>query len=117
MLFDFNTFAGLAERCYTPGPYSLGDVLMVFKFYFSKYEQRLGRPHPNIRTEQIRRIVAVMPYLDNDGYGMASKVADLFPDLYKHIITQHFNTNYRNCDYNINHFFSGKIRQLRYFEL
>lgn len=117
MKFDFETFARLAEKCYEPGPYSLDDVLMVFKLYFKQYEQRLGRPHPNIRMEQIRRIVAVMPYLANDGYGMASKVADLFPDLYEYIITQHFNTNYRNCDYNINHFFSGKIRQLRYFEL
>ena len=107
----------MVEKCYEPGPYSLDDVLMVFECYFNEYEQRLGRPHPNIRTEQIRRIVAVMPYLDNDGYDIASKIADLPPDLYKHIIAQHFSTNYRNCDYNINHFFSGKIRQLRYYEL
>ena len=32
------------------------------------------------------------------------------------MIDQHFQTRYRRCDYNINHFFSGRIRELRFYE-
>ena len=41
---------------------------------------------------------------------------DIDPDCYEDMIDRHFRTRYRNCDYNINHFFSGRIRELRFYE-
>ena len=41
---------------------------------------------------------------------------DIDPDCYEDMIDKHFRTRYRNCDYNINHFFSGRIRVLRFYE-
>lgn len=41
---------------------------------------------------------------------------DISPDAYYAMIDQHFATKYKNCDYNINHFFSGKVRELRFYE-
>ena len=87
------------------------DVHNVFVHYFTKYEDTLGLPHPHIKEEQIRRIVAVMPFLDEEH----TRRIDL--KYYPLIIDRHFNTKYKNCDYNINHFFAGIIRECRYGEL
>lgn len=108
MLFDFKTFTQLVTRVYDDSPYTLEQVLAVFRYYFEKYEGVIGHPHPNIRMEQIRRIVQKMPYI--------SPMADIEPEEYRGLIDQHFETKYRGCDYNINHFFSGKIRELRFYE-
>ena len=114
MLFDFDTFAKLVERCYEPGPYSLEEVLFIFKYYFWRYEQEFGRPHPHIRMQQIRTIIERMPYVERDDFG--GYFADIDAEEYRYIIEQHFRTSYKNCDYNINHFFSGRIRELRFYE-
>lgn len=114
MLFDFETFSRLAESTYQGGPYSLEEVLAVFRYYFQRYEEETGRPHPNICLEQIRRIIQLMPYLSLDDIG--GYLADVEPFVYEELIDQHFKTKYRHCDYNINHFFSGRIRELRFFE-
>lgn len=113
MIFDFDTFAGLAKQCYEPGLYSLDEVLFVFKTYFSGYERKIGRPHPHIRMEQIKRIIRKMPYLDEEDAISGSDIPGVFPQSYMYIIRRHFETPYPACDYNINHFFSGRIRELR----
>lgn len=90
------------------------EVLAVFRYYFQRYEEETGRPHPNICQEQIRRIIRLMPYLSLDDVGAYH--ATIEPEEYGYIIHQHFKTRYRHCDYNINHFFSGRIRELRWYE-
>lgn len=72
----------------------------------------MGRPHPPIRASQIARIMQDMPFIDRS----YDNIPDIFPAVYKYIISLHFKTEYRRCDYNINHFFSGKIRELRLYE-
>ena len=115
MLFDFETFSRLVGRVYEEvRSYRLDDVLEVFRCYFQEYEDATGRPHPNIRLDQIRRMIQLMPYVSIDSIG--GYFADIDPEDYRYIIHQHFKTKYRNCDYNINHFFSGRIRELRYLE-
>lgn len=115
MNFDFDRFSRIAASVYTSeSPYSLEDVLEVFKCYFQQYEVYTGHSHPPLRALQIARIIQDMPWLDDVGKSGTS--ADIAPDCYPTIIEQHFNTRYRRCDYNINHFFSGKIRELRYYE-
>lgn len=115
MLFDFHMFQKIVERCYEPGPYSLEEVLDVFKTYFLCYEEKFGRPHPNIRAEQIRKIIRKMPYMEKNGEQLFldEVPGDIFPCVYPYIIRRHFMTKYSGCDYGINHFFSGRIRELR----
>ena len=38
------------------------------------------------------------------------------PFNYKEMIDNYFYTHYPNCDRNICHFFSGKIRELKFYE-
>lgn len=115
MKFDFERFSRIAASVYNEGnPYSLGEVLGVFSAYFQRYEQHTGHPHPPIRASQIARIIQDMPWMDT--VGKRSYIADIEPDCYPIIIEQHFKTRYRRCDYGINLFFSGRIRELRYYE-
>jgi hypothetical protein len=117
MYYNFTLFSKLAERAYKNvgmAVYSLDDILRVFRCYFQKYEDTFKDVHPNIRVSQIENIINKMPYIDNNGSSSAG--GDITPDCYEVIIDKHFKTQYRSCDYNINHFFSGDIRLLRYYE-
>ena len=125
MLFDFNRFSRIAASVYSENNlYSLPDCLNVFKCYFEKYEEFTGRVHPPIKASQISRIMQDMPFIDGAQRVKALKemlpewklIPDIDPNLYPIIIQLHFKTKYRNCDYNINHFFSGSIRDYRILE-
>ena len=113
MLFDFERFvtaAKLAYRRCESNVFSFNDVLHVFQYYFESYELVFGAAHPMISIDQITQIIEKMPFIDDSGDVI------LTPEDYQVIIDQHFITKYRNCDYNINHFFSGRIREMRCFE-
>lgn len=112
MTFDFEKFANITASVYPQSVYSLQDALSVFRYYFEQYEKYMGKPHPPIRASQIMRICHDMPYIFPDGEG----IEDVTPDGYYAMIGKHFRTKYRHCDYNINHFFSGRIRELRFYE-
>jgi hypothetical protein len=117
MYFNFQLFSKLTERAYKNvgmTEYSLDDVLTVFRYYFQKFEDTFKDIHPNIRVSQIEQLINKMPHIDRDGNSGAG--GDISPEDYKAIIDAHFKTQYRNCNYNINHFFSGDIRLLRYYE-
>lgn len=116
MLFDFEKFSRIASSLYQDGdgPYSLEDILMVFRCYFETYERRMGHPHPPIRATQIRRIIQEMPWARPENKGCYG--GDIDPETYLEIIQRHFETKYRSCDYNINHFFAGRTREMRWYE-
>jgi len=114
--FDFSRFEKIAASVYNQGnPYTLPECLTVFRWYFQTYEEYMGHPHPPIRASQIARIMQDMPWIieeDKGGY-----YPDIPIELYHDLIRLHFKTKYRRCDYNINHFFTGRIRELRFHEL
>lgn len=56
MLFDFEKFEDIAASVYPETPYSFEESMSVFKYFFSKYEQVMGYPHPPIKANQIVRI-------------------------------------------------------------
>lgn len=114
MLFDFDKFADITASVFPGGPYTPDEALGVFQYYFEQYEVHTGRPHPPICASQIVRIVRDMPWIEQADRG--STYANIPPESYPPMIDQHFQTRYRRCDYNINHFFSGRIRELRFYE-
>ena len=118
---DFERFTAsvkLAYRRCGGSAYSLEDVLHVFRYYLSTYEYIMGKAHPPISIEQAANIISEMPFLPDDNHGGAGML-DISPEEYEAMIDQHFKTKYNrgNCDYNINHFFSGKIRYMRFYEV
>lgn len=115
MIFDFDKFANITARVFPDDVgYSLGDALSVFKYYFERYEEHTGHPHPAHPGRPDRADHPAMPWLCETS--KFSSCVELEPFCYPPLIDKHFATKYRNCDYNINHFFSGKIRELRFYE-
>lgn len=115
LIFDFERFSKIAAGVYEEdNPYSLDECLGVFRYYFLFYELYMNRPHPPIRQEQIARIMRAMPFAYPDK--SECHIVDFFPAVYPYLIALHFKTRYRRCDYNINHFFSERIRELRMHE-
>ena len=62
MLFDFEKFSNITASVYPGGAYSLEGALSVFQYYFEKYEEHTGRPHPPIKASQIVRICGYALY-------------------------------------------------------
>ena len=91
-------------------PYTVENYLGVFRCFFDTYEQFRGESHPPLKAEQVRRIMLAMPYVVYNG-----EVDDVPPDLYPYLIWRYFNTQYR-ADYRINHFFSGRVREMKFYE-
>lgn len=114
LTFDFEKFADITASVYPQSVYSLQDALSVFRYYFEQYEKHMGKPHPPIRASQIVRICQDMPFISREYSG--GLYADIDPEAYPVLIDKYFATKYRNCDRNINHFFSGRIRELRFYE-
>lgn len=110
--FDFDTFIKVAHQAYKEleqaDIFSFDECLYVFYKYFATYEEAKGTAHPHIRKEQVKQILKAMPECED---------IELGPGMYDGLIEQHFSTKYRHCDYNINHFFSGSIRRLRFYEI
>lgn len=113
MKFDFERFADILRGIYPESPYTVEETLEVFRYFFERYEGFTGEVHPAIKASQVVRICRVMPFQD----GQTGPISDIEPELYPEIIDQYFETPFKSCDYRINHFFSGPIRQMRLFEL
>ena len=119
MDFDFSIFSGMVEKAYSDlpdnWPYTLMDTLRVFHLYLHAYEITTGEPHPHVKMEQVKSMVKIMPYIDQEDIGNVA--ADIMPEEYAEIINRHFNTRYqRGCNYRLGHFFSGEIRKNRWYE-
>ena len=109
VIFNFQEFTRIAAEVYRGMEteeslgrcFDLDETLYVFQAYFAAYEQHTGKPHPPIKSGQIRRIIEAMPTADT-----LYDTIDLMPADYPALIERYFQTNYPRCDRNINHFFS-----------
>lgn len=112
---DFRRFSELAASAYPAGcQYTLEQCLEVFRYYFQTYEDYSGHPHSPLKPEQITRIMEAMPCIVMEDRG--ENLEPLDPEDYTNLIDLHFKTQYRDCDYNINHFFSGRIREILLYD-
>lgn len=119
ILFDFDRFTPIVAGVYSEmeSTYSLEDVLDVFSCFFQSFELATATIHPGIRREQIANIIDAMPQIWLDKGGEHEVLIDLEPEYYPDMITRYFETHFPRCNYRINHFFSGRIREHRYQEL
>ena len=125
MQFDFERFTKLFARAYPvarygrikqsgtdSGLFSYNDALEVFRLYFSAYEYYTGYVHPPLKRGKIVDLIQRMDSCEAPENSPHSEI-DIEPENYPDLIRAHFKTRYRDCDYNICHFFSGCIRYLR----
>ena len=116
MIFDFQRFSKCIQQAYeiNRNSYDLEEVKEIFRYYFECYESVFGKPHPFISSSQIINIISIMEEVDDEKLNRTLYVE---PETYKEMIDKYFMTAYKNCDYNINHFFSGKIRLIKLYEV
>lgn len=95
--------------------YNEEEAYGVFDYYFKAYRNRFGEDHPNLRKAQVKRIVERMPEVFRYTVGVSSISID--PETYEYMIEAYLDTEFAGCvDYNINHFFSGQIRELLFYQ-
>lgn len=119
MKFDwvrFERIVKLAYRRIDECRYSLDDVLGVLRYFIETYEEIFDDVHPMLTVSQLEKIIAVMPWIeDND---LPWDTAEfLEPCCYPPMIDDYFATDFRSCDYRLNHFFSGNIRMIRFYQV
>ena len=94
--------------------WSLEACIKVFRYFYRAYYQAFGCPHPYLRNQTIREIISGFPRLSGDGYLYGELLA---PKEYPVMIDAYFEQDFGpDCDYSIQHFMSGVIRALRYYE-
>ena len=94
--------------------FTLEECRDVFTEYFKAYRAYTGKEHPPLKTDLLVKMLN-----DIDGRSLVKsddRLCSFEPEVYPGLIEQYFDTHFENCDRNICHFFSGKIRALRYFE-
>lgn len=90
--------------------FSIEDCVTVFSLYFDAYRAFTGEGHPIPSYKQIAAIMEKMPFADEE------RRIPLEVEQYEVLIPAYFLIDFPNCDYNISHFFAGKIRENRYYE-
>lgn len=86
------------------------DYLSVFRDFFEAYTLFEGREHPDISYFELIRLMERMPWADT------GEKVPLEPSEYTGLIGAYFCDSGLECDYSIHHFFSGRIREMRYFD-
>jgi len=89
---------------YAANDYEIDNV----QYYLQKYKRFTGKEHEPLKPSQWKRVFnEITSAGDNEVLG----------NDFKRIVDQYFKTDYKDCDYNINHFISGKIMLNRYYEI
>jgi hypothetical protein len=76
--------------------------------FYKLYEEYMGFEHPFLKNTTLQKIIE---NISNDN-AFEYSLED-----YELMIPQYFETEFLNCDYSINHFMSGTIRQMRFCEV
>ncbi|MCM3405924.1 hypothetical protein [Cytobacillus oceanisediminis] len=84
------------------------DAIECIEYYLELYKYHREMDHPRLKEDQWHSVVEDL--FDVNG-------VDVDDTSLMDMIDKHFETKYRNCDYNILHFMSGNIRELRMYEV
>ena len=127
MKFDFYYFRELAKRAYTEvvpkeippwrryerggawAEYPVDEVLAIFRYYFTLFEEATGKPHLPLNRAQIARIIELMPF--DESKGEAQGGADFEPHEYRAMIKKHFQAQCRDSNRLITQFFANGTRR------
>ncbi len=110
--FDMSIFEKTLKAVYTNNHgafiWDYKTTLDVFKAYFHQYQRAMNQPHPNLSQDNILRLIEKMPSCAAYDTGIE---VDILSEDYEDLIKLYFDKSWDvECDYNINHFFSGGIR-------
>ena len=93
-------------------PYTADECADILSYFFDAFEMFRGEQHPKVFD--LAGIIQALPYTDE--YYIGGE-ADIDTQYYPEMIDAYFQTNYKNCDYHINPFLSGRIRAIKLLEV
>ena len=89
------------------------DVIENVKYYLETYEQYQNRIHPRLKVSQWQDVT-------DTWFGIYDENLDKYYEVDSEgielMINKHFDTEYKNCDYNILHFVSEGVKVRRFYE-
>ena len=74
----------------------------------------MNHEHPKLKLKQWQKVINNIVIAEDN---RTSKNEELLGKLFEQVVDKHFETPYKNCDYNIMHFISGQVMINRYFEV
>jgi len=83
-------------------------------YYLQKYKGVMNHEHPKLKLKQWQKVIDNIVIAEDN---KTSKNEELLGKLFEQVVDKHFETPYKNCDYNIMHFISGQVMINRYFEV
>jgi len=83
-------------------------------YYLQKYQKVMNHEHPKLKLKQWQKVINNIVIAEDN---KTSKNEELLGKLFEQVVDKHFETPYKNCDYNIMHFISGQVMINRYFEV
>lgn len=99
----------IIKSCHKQGITDCCDYIVIIEYYYSMYMATFHKEHPRLSSTAMDSVIESI-------YSGSELVDNTDPDMYKALISQHFKTQYDNCDYNICHFMSEGIRNNRFYE-
>lgn len=81
----------------------------IIEYYYAAYNKAFNEEHPRLSESAMNTVVSAL----SSGTDLVQE-ADF--DMYHDMIDKHFQTQYKDCDYNICHFMSDGIRDNRFYE-
>jgi len=85
------------------------DVFRIIEYFYQKYHEVFGCPHPILTQHTMDNVVASI-IMGTD------LVQDVDFKIYKELIDSYFELDMPNCDYHITHFVSGHVRDYRWYD-
>ena len=92
------------------GNLDTNDIKEFFRMYYDIGKHMRNIKPNKLKNEQIEKIIDCISYIDEVDYNPSL-------DDYKKILIDYFNQDFPNCDYSINHFVSGDVLLMRYYNL
>lgn len=99
----------IIKSCNKQGVTAYKTYIDIIEYYYQCYMDTFQEEHPRLSTKAMDSIIEAISI----GTDM---VEDTDFDAYRNMIDKHFQTQYKNCDYNICHFMTEGVRNNRFYE-
>lgn len=97
----------IEELGYTTSPYTTNRFLVVSKYFFKRYEERIRKPHTKINQDALDNILDKFGFGPNPDYFQNVEI-----ETYMKVIDEYFGTSFSEyTDHHYSHFMSGYIRK------
>ena len=100
---------GACNRAAAEDPQPYIDII---EYYYQTYMNTFHEEHPRLSNKAMDDVVTAIQcgteVIEDDSLNV---------DMYRAMIDKHFQTQYKNCDYNIYHFMTDGIRNNRFHEV